>query len=490
MTRQIHRRRFLAWTTKLTAGAASAALLAATRARADANDPARRPPNIVFVFIDDMGYADPSCFGNPKIKTPAIDKLASEGRKLTNFYVNSPICSPSRVAVTTGQDPARWKVLGHFASRAQNKSRSMPDWLDAKAPTTARILKQAGYATAHFGKWHLGGGRDVGDAPLPKEYGFDESLVSFEGLGDRILPPGGLSNASAKLGRGKITRAPKHEMTRRYVDRAIDFLRRNKDRPFYLRLFPNDVHDAHQPAAGEEGKWAKVTDNPYERKFFAVLAEMDRQLGRLFDEVDRLGLAERTLIVFTSDNGPTDWPTYYRQGWQPPGFTGRFTGRKWSLYEGGIRMPFIARWKGRIPPGTADEETIACGIDLPVTFCGLAGASAAEGVRLDGEDISSALLGKPRSRRRPIFWQYGGRYTNIVPGNPKFVSPELAVREGDWKLLLRADGSGAELYNLREDPGELHDLSRGRQEQVKDLSDKIRAWCQDVGLPVPPRGAR
>ena len=234
----------------------------------------------------------------------------------------------------------------------------------------------------------------------------------------------------------------------------------------------------------------RTTENPFERKFFAVLAEMDRQLGRLFGEVDRLGLAERTLIVFTSDNGPTDWPSYYRQGWRPPGFTGPYWGRKWSLYEGGIRMPFIARWKGKIAPGTTDEKTIACGVDLPVTFRALAGVAAGQAVRLDGEDISAALLGKPRARKRPIFWQYGGKYTNIVPGNPKFVSPQLAVREGDWKLLLRADGSSAELYNLREDPGERHDLSRGRARQVQDLSDKIRTWCKEVGLEVPPAPPR
>jgi arylsulfatase A-like enzyme len=144
-------------------------------------------PNIVVIFIDDMGFADPSCFGNPLMKTPNIDKLAAEGIKLTNFYVNSPICSASRVALTTGQYQRRWKIHSFLNTRAGNANRGMADYLDASAPTTAKKLQAAGDATAHFGKWHMGGGRDVDNAPLPQAYGFDESLVSFEGLGDHII---------------------------------------------------------------------------------------------------------------------------------------------------------------------------------------------------------------------------------------------------------------------------------------------------------------
>ena len=161
-------------------------------------------PNIVVIFIDDMGFADPSCFGNPLIKTPHIDNLAAEGIKLTNFYVNSPICSASRVALTTGQYQGRWKIHSFLNSRAGNANRGMANYLDSSAPTTAKKLKAAGYATAHFGKWHMGGGRDVDDAPLPQAYGFDESLVSFEGLGDRIISnPKGVKRARA-LGHGKV----------------------------------------------------------------------------------------------------------------------------------------------------------------------------------------------------------------------------------------------------------------------------------------------
>ena len=149
---------------------------------------AAAPPNFVFVLIDDMGYADLSCYGQKEIETPHIDRIAREGVRFTQFYVNSPVCSPSRTALLTGQFPARWRLTSYLASRAENRARGMADWLDPKAPTLARLLHQAGYTTGHFGKWHVGGQRDVGEAPLITEYGFDQSLTQFEGLGDRLLP--------------------------------------------------------------------------------------------------------------------------------------------------------------------------------------------------------------------------------------------------------------------------------------------------------------
>ena len=433
-----------------------------------------------------MGYADPSCFGNPKMKTPHIDRLAEEGMRLTNFYVNSPICSPSRVAVMTGQYPARWRIYSYLASRKANRARHMADWLDPKAPTTARLLKQAGYATAHFGKWHVGGGRDVGDAPRPQEYGFDTSLVAFEGLGDRLLfSKKGLPGQSAKLGRGTLTYVAKHESTETYVDRSIAFMRANRDTPFYIELFPNDVHDAHLPKPGAAEKWTTVTDNPYEQKFFAVLEEMDRQIGRVVAAVDALGLAERTLIVFTSDNGPTDWPSYYQAGYDPPGFTGPFYGRKWSLYEGGIRMPFIARWTGTVPAGRVNDTSVMCGIDLSPTFCHFARVPVPDSIGHDGEDMHEALLGKPVRRSRPIFWQYGKPYTNLLPGNGDFISPSLAVRDDQWKLLTNPDGSDTQLYNLATDPGEKRNLLTEHPTKAAELSKRLRRWARSVGFETP-----
>ena len=443
----------------LSSAAALLAIVGSVRAERPEAD---RPPNILFVFIDDLGYGDLSCFGNDEVLTETMDRLAAEGVRFTQFYVNSPICSPSRVAVTTGQYPARWNVYGHFAARQENRKRGMPDWLDPNAVTLPRLLHEAGYATGHFGKWHMGGGRDVGDAPLPQAYGFDESLVSFEGLGDRILENDGLSDASAKLGRGHIERVEKYEKTRIYVDHALDFIHRHRDEPFYVNLWPNDVHDGHNPAPGEAEKFQDVADNEFEARFFAVLTELDRQLGRLFDGLDAMGLAENTMIVLTGDNGPTAWPRYYRDGAgddAAPGSTGGLRGRKWSLYEGGLRQPLIVRWPGRARAGVVNETTVVAAIDLLPSLCDIAGVALPEGYKSDGVDQSRELLGEVNTvRARPIFWEYNSLGGNLRPGLEKDQSPTLALRDGDWKLLVNPDGSDLQLYDLADDRAEANDL--------------------------------
>ncbi|MEM9701592.1 MAG: sulfatase-like hydrolase/transferase, partial [Planctomycetota bacterium] len=431
-------------------------------------------PNVVVIFVDDLGYADPSCFGNPAMRTPNIDRLAEQGIRLTNFYVNSPICSASRVALTTGQYPQRHRIHSFLASRASNRRRKMPDWLDPNAPTLAKILKGAGYQTAHFGKWHMGGGRDVGDAPLPQAYGFDESLVAFEGLGDRILwSRSGAQGQSRRHGRGEILDLPKHKTTETYVDRAIEFIGAHRNEPFYMRVCPNDVHDEHIPSDRQRKKWEGRSDNPPDDAFFAVLDEMDRQIGRLVAAIDDLGLGEETLILFTSDNGPTDWPRYYEAGADPPGFTGPLFGRKWSLYEGGIRMPFIARWKGQIPTGAVNDTTVMAAIDVLPTIAALCGLEGDEPT--DGLDLSAALTGAPIVRTQPIFWEYGV-HGSIKPGLAAHISPHLAMRDGDWKLLCNPDGSDPKLFNLRLDLGEKENVAEQNAEVASRMQTKLLDW--------------
>lgn len=436
-------------------------------------------PNIIFILIDDLGYGDFSCTGNKEVLTPNIDRLAAQGTRLTQFHVNSPICSPSRVAFTTGQYPRRWKIHSFLNSRSENERRGMAHFLDPKAPAIARAFQSAGYATAHFGKWHMGGGRDVGDAPLPQEYGFSESLVSFEGLGDRILPGGDLAEQSARLGRGKITRVEKHEETRIYVDRAIDFITRKKAAPFYLHLWLNDVHDPFLPAPGAAERFAGKGRSDEDRKFFATLVEMDRQLGRLIESVDELGLGESTLIVLTGDNGPTAWSHYYKRGIEPPGDTAGDRGRKWSLYEGGIRQPLIARWTGKIPAGRIDETSVVLAMDFFPSLAKVAGIKT-KGVRFDGEDASAAFLGKKFKRKDPVMWEY--RH-DIKPGKISDVSPPLAIRDGDWKFLMNHDGSGKELYNLAKDPAESKNLVEQSPRRIKAFTGRLEKWLQVSAAP-------
>jgi len=434
-------------------------------------------PNVVFILIDDMGYADLGSYGAEHPATPNLDRLAAEGTRFTDFYVASPICSPSRVGITTGRYPTRYGVTGHFASREQNRRRGMPDYLPVEAPAIARGFQEAGYATAHFGKWHQGGGRDVDDAPHPSAYGFDESLVSFEGLGDRVLQRDhGLSDMSAELGQGEIQWEPKHRTTEIYVDRSIDFVRRNQDGRFYLHLWLNDVHDPFKPTEEQLAKFAEFSDEPYVQQYYAVVDEMDRQLGRLFDALDELGLAEETLVVAVSDNGPTAWPRYYQEGARPPGETGGFRGRKWSLYDGGIREPFLARWPGKIAAGAVNDSTTFMSIDFFATLYALAGLDVPSDAELDGEDLSDVLLGAERDRDEPLYWDYGRSDGLLQPGLEIDRSPHLAMRDGRWKFLINEDGTLPEMYDLEADPAESRNLVEEDGERAAVLRDRLIGW--------------
>jgi arylsulfatase A-like enzyme len=296
-------------------------------------------PNIIFILTDDMGYGDPSCYGNREVKTPNIDRLARDGLRLAQFYVASPICSPSRVALTTGSYPARWRINDYLHDRAGNRHSEQVDWLDPQAPTLARTLKAAGYATGHFGKWHMGGGRDVQDAPWPSAYGFDEHFVNCEGMGPRI-PGFGCQGPEQVEGRA----LPRYRFTEFYVDKTIDFIRRHRARPFLVNLWPMDVHDPHMADPEVFPRYAGVLKG--HQNFDAVLDEYDRQIGRLLDFLKQSGLEKNTIVLLTSDNGPN--PSFDHQR------TAGLRGQKWSLYEGGVREPLIIRWPGRVPAGRID----------------------------------------------------------------------------------------------------------------------------------------
>lgn len=427
-------------------------------------------PNIVFIFLDDLGFGDFGVTGNRDVPTPNIDRLAQQGTLFHQFYVASPICSPSRAGVLTGQFPARHRIHSFLASRRSNRELGMADWLDPAAPSVARAFQQAGYVTGHFGKWHLGGGRDVGDAPLPQAYGFDESITSFEGLGDRLLIENdNLSKESAKLGRGKIEWLPKHKLTERYIDHLLDFVKRHPARPFYAHLWPCDVHDNHVPRADLLAKYDRFQANPYAQRFYAVLDELDRQLGRLLE-----GLPANTIVVLTGDNGPTAWPRYYKEGYEPPGSTGGLRGRKWSLYEGGIRQPLIVRWPGRVPAGRVDRETVLGAVDLFPTLCSL--ASLPKPAASDGEDLSAAWRGRRHQRKKPMFWEYGRDERYLKPGREDDQSPNLAMRDGRWKYLVNADGSREELYDLASSDRERESVCQKHPAVARRMRATVLEW--------------
>ncbi len=461
------------------------AILAAPAASLLAATPVK--PNIVMVFIDDMGWGDFSCFGNLDAKTPNVDRLAAEGLRFSQFYVNAPICSPSRCALTTGQYPQRWRITSYLNNRADNARRGVANWLDPQAPTLARILHGNGYATGHFGKWHLGGQRDVDDAPSITAYGFDASLTNFEGMGAKLLPltqrPGereaGRIWADAERLGQPVTWMQRSQITSGYVDAAIAFIDRAsaKQQPFYVNLWPDDVHSPFWPPVD---KWADGKRGLY----LSVLQEMDRQLGKLFDHIRASpALRESTLILVCSDNGPEPGA----------GSAGPFRGAKTRLYEGGIRSPLIVWGPALIAEdkrGAHNEKSVFAAFDLAPSLLALAGATTPKDVKFDGEDVSATLLGRSTdSRTAPIFWRRPPDRKNSPPALPE-PQPDLAMRDGDWKLLCNYDGALPELYDLAADRGETTNLAGKQPEIVTRLTAAVVAWHRSLPADNGPQLGR
>jgi arylsulfatase A-like enzyme len=436
-------------------------------------------PNILFVLIDDMGFGDLSIMGNRKVATPNIDKLAKRGMLMTRFYDAAPICSPSRAGFFTGRFPAELGFVNYVSGRAFNAEHGQADWLDPELPNVARMLKDAGYATGHFGKWHLGGGRDIGDAPWPTAYGFDESYTTFEGLGPRVLVSDeerNLAEQSEKLGQGPTMWMVKKKLTGLYADKTIDFVTRNKNRPWFVQLWLNDVHDPWAPdGSDEEAVEAKAADGE-DAKYLGAIRGMDRDLGRLFDKLEAMGEAQNTLIVLTSDNGPASLPKYYTDGHTAPGDVHELRGRKWSNYEGGIRQPLIMAWPDHIRAGLRDDRSVGQGVDLLPTLAKVASVGVPGGV--DGVDLSPVMAGEPLPSRPALFWAYGkaGAKLPPQPARPRDGAPIYAMRDGKWKLLMNPGGKDVQLYDLEADPGEATDLA-ARQPAVRDRMRKgLDGW--------------
>ncbi len=457
----INRRQFLA-----AVGAAAAAVTSPSCAFGARPAGKSKRPNFVFVFADDLGWGDLGCYGNRQIKTPNLDQLAKNGMLFTQFYVNGSVCSPSRTSIMTSHFPARHSVHGHFATHKQNKARAMPNWLDPKVHTVTRLLKNAGYTTGHFGKWHLGSGEG---APSPGDYGIDEHCTR-------------VSNGPQMEGQDDPYFRAKS--TGQIVDKTIEFIEKNRDKPFYVNVWTLVPHATLHPTDEQTEPYKRYAPSkvPYKgvkQIYYASVTDMDRQIGRLIKKIDELGLADNTLIAFSSDNGPEDLDirNAVHSG---IGSTGPFRGRKRSIYEGGIRMPFIVRWPGHTPANRVDDTTVIAAVDWLPTVCSLAGAKVPDNLNSDGEDMSRAILGKPKQRTKPLMWEWRFR----VAGNMVHKCPMLAIRDGKWKLLMNPDRSRVELYDILQDPTELDNIAEKHPGVVKKMSQQLLKW--QATLPPGP----
>ncbi|MEM7369392.1 MAG: sulfatase-like hydrolase/transferase [Bacteroidota bacterium] len=426
-------------------------------------------PNILFIFADDWGWGDLGAHGHPYVKTPNIDRLIAEGTDFHRFTVASGVCSPSRTAVLTGQFPARHNIDGHFAWVPQNARRNMPDWLDPESTLLPRLLQQSGYATAHFGKWHLSNNM-IPDSPSPNAYGFD-SYGAFNCSGEQM---------------------PFYED----ADHVIAFMEKAQDeqKPFFINMWVHEPHTPHHIIPKYQWRFRELeeADNIYA----SVLSHADERIGRVLDALDRLNLSEHTLVIFSSDNGParaaspTELKSYLDTatgiGYNiaaSKGITGGRKGYKAALFEGGIGVPFIARWPGKIKAGVKDTVSLISAVDLLPTFCEIAGVKLPSSYTADGISQVSTLLGTAYpSRTQALFWKMQARWPISQSRPDHWVS--YAIVDQHWKLVGNHDLSYVELYDIAVDVYEQHDLKKMHPRLVSSLIEQIQLWKES--LPEKP----
>lgn len=400
--------------------------------------------NVITILADDLGVNDLGCYGRKDHRTPHLDKLASEGMRFTSAYCAQPICSPSRAALLTGKTPARLHLTTYLPGRADAPSQKllhpkMRQELPLEEETLAEVLKRAGYATACIGKWHLGG-KGFG----PGEQAFD------------VVFPGRANTTPSDTEGGK----GEYELTAQ----AEKFISEHLDRPFFLYLAHNNPHI---PLAAKP-ELVKKNREAFNPLYAATIETLDDSVGRLLNRVDDLGLRDRTIVIFTSDNGGLHVPEGRDD---PPTHNSPFRAGKGFLYEGGLRVPLIIRWPDHIK-ADAVTATPVVNTDLLPTLLELAGLALPSG--LDGVSIAPVLTGKGDVPARPFFWHFP-HYTN------QGSRPAGAVREGDWKLIEDYESGEVELFNLAKDPGETRDLSGRERARVADLLGKLANWRRAVG---------
>ncbi|MFP4057320.1 MAG: sulfatase-like hydrolase/transferase [Candidatus Brocadiia bacterium] len=431
--------------------------------------PRRHSPNFIIFYTDDQGYGDLSCMGASDLRTPHLDALAASGARFTNWYSNSPVCSPSRASVLTGRYPVRAGVRSILAGHRQATG------LPPGTPTIAAALKDLGYRTALVGKWHLG----VAQAAQPHHHGFDEwfgflagcidyySHIFYWGMGGGTNPVHDLwENGSEVWANGRYFTELITERASRFIDEAAE-----AEQPFFLFVGYNAPH---YPMHAPQEYLERFPDLPWDRQIMAaMLAAVDDSVGEILGRLERHGLRQDTCVVFQSDNGPSRESRNWLDGTADPyygGSAGKLKGHKFSLYEGGIRMPALLSWPATVPAGQV-LDGVGAAMDVFPTFLRAAGGDPSDYV-LDGHDILPMVAERAPSPHQQLFWEQGD---------------QTALRRGPWKLVLNGrlvEGAppqdAVHLANLDEDMGERANLAAEHPELAAELQDAAETWRAQI----------
>ncbi len=410
----------------------------------------QRQPNVIIILADDMGYGDAGCYGSPTLKTPHLDRLAAEGMRFTDFHSSGPVCSPTRAGFMTGRYQQRAGIPGVvFADPQRNRHHG----LQTTEIVLPKLLREAGYATALFGKWHLGYRKQFN----PVHHGFDRFRGFVSGNVDYISHIDGTGVADWWHD-DQLT--PEEGYTTRLINRyAVEFIEQHRDRPFFLYLAHEAVHSPYQApddvpvrAVGRK-RIPGTARRDIARAYQQMMTEMDNGIGEVLNTLKQLELDRETLVFFFSDNGATK-----------NGSNGGLRGFKGSLWEGGHRVPAVARWTGHIPPGTVSDTT-CISLDLMPTILAVADVDVPEGHHLDGADLTSVFAGEEKRLARPLFWSYRN---------------SSAMRDGDWKLIIDRNNADPQLFDLADDPQEETDLATQQPARVQAMLKSLAAWKADV----------
>jgi len=424
-------------------------------------------PNVVVLLVDDLGWTDLKSYGSTFYETPNIDKLAQQGMKFTNAYAACNVCSPSRASILTGKSPARlhitdW-IVGHSKPYAKLLPPAWTTFLPTEEITIAEILKKKNYATASIGKWHLGD--DI--KYYPEHQGFDINIAgNYMGSPPSYFSPYRIP---------RLKDGPKGEyLTDRLTDDALKFIRDKKDQPFFLYMSYYAVHLPLQAKPEDISYFRAKRDSNANQKnavYASVIKSMDESVGRINDLIEDLKLSGNTIIIFMSDNGgllgarnPVTSNLPLRAG-------------KGTAYEGGVRIPFIVKWKGKVKENSVSDVPIIHTDVLP-TLAQITNSELTNINHLDGVSITPLLFGKNKLKREALYWHYPHYH-------PEGATPHTSIRDGDWKLIYTYENAKKELYNLKTDPGELMDVAAGKAKIADALFRKIKNWKTKVGAQDP-----